>query len=40
MGFVTTQDGTDISDKDWGTGPPVVLSHGWPLNAEPREDPR
>ncbi len=34
MGFITTQDGTDIFYKDWGSGRPVVLSHGWPLNSD------
>jgi non-heme chloroperoxidase len=34
MGIVTTTDGTEIHYKDWGDGPPVVLSHGWPLNAD------
>jgi len=34
MGYVTTKDGTDIFYKDWGAGSPVVLSHGWPLNAD------
>ncbi|WP_067833080.1 alpha/beta fold hydrolase [Actinomadura kijaniata] len=34
MPFVTTSDGTDIFYKDWGTGRPVVLSHGWPLNSD------
>ncbi|WP_430788767.1 alpha/beta fold hydrolase [Actinoplanes sp. G11-F43] len=34
MSFVTTTDGTRIHYKDWGTGRPVVLSHGWPLNAD------
>ncbi|MEV1023315.1 alpha/beta hydrolase [Streptomyces sp. NPDC050264] len=29
-----TTDGTDIFYKDWGTGRPVVLSHGWPLDAD------
>jgi hypothetical protein len=33
MGIVTTTDGTDISHQDPGTGQPVVLSHGRPLNA-------
>lgn len=34
MGFVTMQDGAEIFYKDWGTGQPIVLSHGWPLNAD------
>ena len=34
MSYVTTQDGTQIYYKDWGTGPTVVLSHGWPLTAD------
>lgn len=34
MSFVTTPDGTQIFFKDWGTGRPVVLSHGWPLNSD------
>ena len=34
MPFVTVADGTEIFYKDWGTGPPVVFSHGWPLNAD------
>ena len=34
MPFITTPDGVDIYYKDWGSGPVVVLSHGWPLNAD------
>ncbi|MDH4611581.1 alpha/beta hydrolase [Pseudomonas sp. BN102] len=34
MGTITTRDGTQIYYKDWGRGPVVVLSHGWPLNAD------
>ncbi len=34
MDSVTAKDGTRIFFKDWGSGKPVVLSHGWPLDAD------
>ncbi len=34
MPFITTKDGTEIFYKDWGSGQPIVFSHGWPLSAD------
>jgi non-heme chloroperoxidase len=34
MPTVTTKDGLEIFYKDWGTGQPIVFSHGWPLSAD------
>jgi non-heme chloroperoxidase len=34
MNAITTKDGTQIYFKDWGTGPVVSFSHGWPLGAD------
>lgn len=34
MAFATAKDGTQIYYKEWGSGPPVVFSHGWPLIAD------
>ena len=34
MNTITAKDGTQIYYKDWGRGPVVTFSHGWPLNAD------
>ncbi|MET0976836.1 MAG: alpha/beta hydrolase [Leifsonia sp.] len=34
MPYITTPDGTEIYYTDWGTGQPVILSHGWPLSSD------
>ena len=38
MSYIKAQDGTDIYYNDWGTGQPIVFSHGWPLSADAFED--
>ena len=34
MPAITTADGVSIFYKDWGSGQPIVFSHGWPLTAD------
>jgi non-heme chloroperoxidase len=34
MSTITTRDGTSLYYKDWGTGKPVLFSHGWPLSSD------
>ena len=38
MAFITTRDDTKLYYKDWGTGRPVILIHGWPLSADSWDD--
>ncbi len=34
MAVVVKRDGVEIHYKDWGTGQPIVFSHGWPLSSD------
>src|SRR5262245_49021935 len=34
MPTITTKDGVEIFYKDWGSGQPIVFSHGWPLSSD------
>ena len=34
MPIITTRDGVEIFYKDWGSGQPIVFSHGWPLSSD------
>jgi non-heme chloroperoxidase len=34
MSILTLKDGTEFFYKDWGTGQPIVFSHGWPLDGD------
>jgi non-heme chloroperoxidase len=38
MGTIITKDRTELYYKDWGTGQPVVFSHGWPLSSDAWDD--
>jgi non-heme chloroperoxidase len=38
MNMITTRDGTQLYYKDWGSGQPIVFSHGWPLSSDAWED--
>lgn len=38
MSYVTTRDGVKLYFKDWGSGRPVVMMHGWPLSSDTFDD--
>jgi non-heme chloroperoxidase len=38
MSYINIDGNVQIYYKDWGSGQPVVFSHGWPLSADARED--
>ena len=38
MPYAKAKDGTQLYYKDWGTGDPVVLLHGWPLTGDTFDD--
>ena len=38
MTYITTRDNTKLYVKDWGSGRPVILMHGWPLSADSWDD--
>src|SRR5262249_49931376 len=38
MSYLTTRDHVNLYYKDWGSGPPVVLVHGWPLSSDSFDD--
>ena len=38
MSYVTTDDGTRLYVKDWGSGRPIVMMHGWPLSSDTFDD--